>query len=73
MWAALVVGVVVWCAMLRPRLWVTTSDVVMRNMFSTVRVPLAAIEQITVRQVVAVRAGDKRYVSPAVGKSWRQS
>jgi hypothetical protein len=72
-WAALVVGVVVWCAMLRPRLWVTSSDVVMRNMFSTVWVPLVAIEQIIVRQVVAMRAGDKRYVSPAVGKSWRQT
>ncbi|MGZ8744937.1 MAG: hypothetical protein ACXWXO_18630 [Nocardioides sp.] len=73
MWAAIVVGVVVWSAMLRPRLWVTSSDVVMRNMFSTVWVPLVAIEQIIVRQVVALRAGDKRYVSPAVGKSWRQT
>lgn len=72
-WSALVVGVVVWAAMLRPRLWVTRSDVVMRNMFSTVWVPLVAIEQVIVRQVVAMRAGDKRYVSPAVGKSWRQT
>ena len=73
MWVSLVVGVVVWAAMLRPRLWVTTTDVVLRNMFSTVRIPLVAVEQIAVRQVVAVRAGDKRYVSPAVGKSWRQT
>lgn len=72
-WASLVVGVVVWSAMLRPRLWVTSSDVVMRNMFSTVWVPLIAIEQIIVRQVVAMRAGDARYVSPAVGKSWRKT
>lgn len=72
-WAALVVGVVVWSAMLRPRLWVTSADVVMRNMFTTVWIPLVAIEQIIVRQVVAMRAGDKRYVSPAVGKSWRQT
>ncbi len=72
-WSALVAGVFVWAAMLRPRLWVTTSDVVMRNMFSTVWVPLVSIEQIIVRQVVAMRAGDKRYVSPAVGKSWRQT
>jgi hypothetical protein len=73
MWASLVVGVVVYAAMLRPRLWVTTSDVVLRNMFSTVRVPLVAVEQIAVRQVVVLRAGDRRYVSPAVGKSWRQT
>ena len=35
--------------------------------------PLAAIEQIVVRQVLAVRAGERRYVSSAVGKSWRQA
>ena len=72
-WAALVVGVLVWSAMLRPRMWATTSDLVMRNMLSTVSIPLAAIEQVLVRQVVAVRAGDQRYVCPAVGKSWRQT
>ncbi len=72
-WSSLVAAVFVWAAMLRPLLWVTTSDVVMRNMFSTVWVPLVAIEQIAVRQVVAMRAGDKRYVSPAVGKSWRKT
>ena len=72
-WSALCVGVVIWAAMLRPRLWVTTTDVVMRNMFSTVSVPLVAVEQIIVRQVVALRAGERRYVSPAVGKSWRQT
>lgn len=72
-WGALFGGSLVWAAMLRPRLWVTTSDLVMRNMVSTVQIPLAAIEQIVVRQVVAVRAGEERFVSPAVGKSWRQT
>ena len=72
-WGSLFLGSLVWAAMLRPRLWVTTSDLVMRNMASTVRIPLAAIEQIAVRQVVVVRAGEERYVSPAVGKSWRQT
>jgi hypothetical protein len=72
-WGALVIGVLVWSAMLRPRLWATTSHLVMRNMLSTVSIPLAAVEQVLVRQVVAVRAGDQRYVCPAVGKSWRQA
>jgi hypothetical protein len=72
-WGSLFFGSLVWAAMLRPRLWVTTSDLVMRNMASTVRIPLAAIEQIAVRQVVVVRAGEERFVSPAVGKSWRQT
>jgi len=66
-------GVLVWAAMLRPRMWVTDRDLVMRNMLSTVWIPLAAVEQIVVRQVCAVSAGEKRYVSPAVGRSWRQT
>lgn len=70
---ALVVGVLVWAAALRPRVWVTEQSLVMRNMLDTVSVPLAAIEEIVVRQVLAVRAGRKRYVSPAVGRSWRQT
>lgn len=72
-WAALVVGVLAWSSMLRPRLWATGSRLVMRNMLTTVSVPLAAIEQVVVGQVCVVRAGDRRYVCPAVGKSWRQA
>lgn len=72
-WGALLVGILVWAAMLRPRVWVTRSHLVLRNMLDTVSIPLAAIEQIVVRQVLAVRAGEKRYVCPAVGKSLRQT
>lgn len=68
-WGALFGGVLAWSAMLRPRLWVTTSHLVMRNMLSTIAIPLAAIEQVAVRQVCAVRAGNRRFVSPAVGRS----
>lgn len=70
---ALFFGTLAWATMLRPRLWVTERDLVMRNAVSTTRIPLASIEQVAVRQVCAVSAGEKRYVSPAVGKSWRQS
>jgi len=62
-----------WASMLSPRLSVTADDLVMRNMVETVRVPLAAIEGLAVRQVLAVRAGDRRFVSTAVGKSWRKA
>lgn len=70
-WAAgaVLVGVLAWAAMLRPTLTVTADELVMRNMVDTIRIPLAAIEQLAVTQVLAVRAG-KRYVSPVVGKSW---
>ena len=67
------VGVLGWATMLWPRLSVTTEELVMRNVVETVRVPLAAIEQLAVRQVLAVRAGDKRHVSPALGRSWRKA
>lgn len=71
--AAVVFGILVWAAMLRPRVWVTEEDLVMRNMLHTVSLPLAAIERVVVRQVLAVSVGEKRFVSPAVGKSWRQT
>ena len=73
LWGFLLFGALVWTAMLRPRLLATRSSLVMRNMLSTVTIPLAATEQIVVRQVVAVRAGERRYVSPAVGRSLRES
>lgn len=72
-WAALFSGVLFWAATLRPRVKVAGSELRLRNMLTTISVPLASIEQIVVRQVLSVRAGDRRYVCPAVGKSWRQA
>lgn len=69
--AAALVGVLVWAAMLRPRVGLTGSNLVLRNMFETVHVPLAAIEKLVVRQFLAVRVGDRRFVSPALGHSMR--
>jgi len=71
-WGALLAGVLTWAAMLRPSLWVTETRLVMRNMLSTISIPLAAIEDVVVRQVCAVRAGERRYVSPAVGRTMRE-
>src|SRR5688572_13270649 len=70
---AVLIGVLGWATMLWPRLSVTSDDLVLRNVVETVRLPLAAIEALAVRQVLAVRAGDKRYVSTALGKSWRKT
>ena len=70
---AVVFGILVWAAMLRPRVWVTREHLVMRNMLHTARIPLAAIEEVAVRQVLAVSAGERRFVSPAVGRSLRQT
>lgn len=70
---SLAAGVIAWAAMLRPQIWVTERDLVLRNMFETVSVPLGAIEEIVIRQVLAVRAGGERYVSPAIGRSRRDT
>jgi len=70
---ALVIVLVVWTSMLRPRVLVQGSFLVLRNMLTTVRIPLAAVEEIAVRQVMAVRAGDKRYVCAGVGRTLRQA
>jgi hypothetical protein len=70
-WGLVFAAVLAWSAMLRPRLWATAADLVLRNMVSTTYVPLAAIEQVVVRQYCAVLAGEKRYTNPAVGRSLR--
>lgn len=66
-------GVLAWASMLRPALWLTPTDLVMRNMLETVHLPLAAVEEMAVRQVLAVSVGERRYVSTALGKSWRKA
>lgn len=71
--AALFVGVVAWAAMLRPALWATDEHLVMRNLAETVHIRLAAVEEMAVRQVLAVRAADRRWVSAVVGRSWRKA
>jgi hypothetical protein len=71
--AALLAGVLAWAAMLRPALWATNEHLVMRNLTETVHIRLAAIEEMAVRQVLVVRAADRRWVSTVVGRSWRKA
>ena len=70
---ALLVGVLSWAAMLRPALWATEEHLVMRNLAETVHIRLAAVEELAVRQVLAVRAGDRRLVSTVLGRTWRKA
>lgn len=71
--AALLVGVLAWAVMLRPALWATGDHLVMRNLAETVHIRLAAVEEMAVRQVLAVRAADRRWVSTVVGRPWRKT
>lgn len=66
-------GVLAWASMLWPRVSLTADDLVLRTMVEHQRLPLAAIEELAVRQVMAVRVGDKRYVSSALGRPLRKA
>lgn len=70
---AVLAGLLIWAALLRPALWVTSRDLVLRGMFSTQRVPLAAIDSVVVTQVLVAKAGEHRYVSPVIGYTVRQT
>ncbi len=70
---AVLVGVLVHGSMLKPLVRATEDELELVNLFETVRLPLAAVESVVVRQVLAVCVGDKRYVSPAVGRTFRQA
>jgi hypothetical protein len=71
--AGLLGGVLAWAAMLRPALWATDEHLVMRNLAETVHIRLAAVEEMAVRQVLAVRAADRRFVSTVIGRTWRKT
>src|SRR5687767_9069019 len=55
---AVLLGVLAWASMLWPRVSVTSEDLVLRTMVEYQRLPLAAIEDLAVRQVLVVRVGD---------------
>lgn len=66
-------GVLVWAALLRPALWATRRDLVLRGIFHTDRVPLVAIDRVRATQVLTITAGDRTLVTPVVGYSLRQT
>lgn len=69
----LLLAVLVWTSTIRPRVWVEPGTLVMRTMLDTIRIPLAAVEEVAVRQVMAVRAGGRRYVTSGTGRTLRQA
>ena len=70
---AVLCGVLIWSTMLKPQVSVRGDRLVLRNSLETIRIPLAAIDELAVRQVLAVRVGRKRFVSPGVGRTVRQA
>jgi hypothetical protein len=70
---ALLGGLLVWAVMLRPSMWATDRYLVMRGIYHTDTIPLAAVDKVAVGQVTAVTVGEKRYLSPVVGYTARQT
>ena len=72
-WGAAFAAVLSYAALLRPAVRVEDGDLILRNMLDTNRVPLASVDEVAVRQVLAIRADEKRYVSPAIGHSFMRT
>ncbi|MGA8258031.1 MAG: hypothetical protein WB767_15800 [Nocardioides sp.] len=66
------IATLAWASMLRPGLAIAGESLVMRNMLETVTIPLAGIEEIASRQVLAVRVGEKKFLCSAISRSRRE-
>jgi hypothetical protein len=66
-------AVLLWGAMLRPGASATRDELTLRTLFETVTIPLAGIDTVVVRRYLLVRAGGRKYVCPAIGRSLRKS
>jgi hypothetical protein len=69
-WGAAFAALLSYGSLLRPAVRVESGSLLLRNMVDTNVIPLAAIDEVVVRQVLAIRADEKRYVSPAIGNSF---
>jgi hypothetical protein len=61
--------VLAWAAALRPRVRLEGPWLVLQGMFSSVHLPLAAVQSVVVQQVLVATVADKRYANPAVGRT----
>ncbi len=66
-------GVLVWAAMLRPRVSATSTELRLTTMFESATIPLAGVEGVMVRRYLLVRAGGRKYICPAIGRSLRKT
>jgi hypothetical protein len=66
-------GLLFWTMLVRPGVAVEGDRLMLRNPFTKVWMPLAAIEQLAVGQYLAVRVADRRYACTGIGRSHWQS
>lgn len=64
-----------WIVLLRPLVAITGGSLLVRSMLSDVRLPLASVEDVKIRQFLVVRAGGHTWSSTGLGRSriqlWR--
>ena len=65
------VAVLVWMTQLRPRATLYRDALHLRNVLRDVTVPLAVVDEVTVRRTLDVRVGETRYVCVGIGKPLR--
>lgn len=65
-------GVLAWASLLRPRVSASDETLFLTNMLETVEIPLASVDELVVRQVLVVRAGERTFRSPALGRKLRK-
>jgi hypothetical protein len=66
-------AVLVWAALLRPRVSATAQELRMRTFGEDVTIPLASIDTVAVRRYLVVRSGGVKYICPAISRSLRRT
>jgi hypothetical protein len=64
-------GLLIWCYLLRPRLVIGTTELELRNAFSSWHVPLADVRRVAVRAIMSVYTEDGRFDGVAIGRPIR--
>jgi len=70
--AGLLIGLVIWTVLVRPRVGLRGRTLVLRGTISTLEIPLSLISSMTVRQVLVVWVGEQRYVNASIGLPLRE-
>ena len=68
---AALVALLIWMVLLRPRVTAYADTLVLRNMATDVRIPLAAVDDVAVRHVLNVWVDTERYTCAGIGRSTR--
>lgn len=66
---ALLLAVLTYAVVLRPRVGIDGDDLVLRQVFSTTWIPLAAVQDFELRRIAVFRAGGRKYDSPALSRT----